>query len=445
MKINTTASIFLFSLSFSLCLVSLSQQNTQKTEGEVTLSPRAEPLVEVNVSGLLASGDYKGQIICSANNALYTAAGLEWPWDNVLQLYSIEARQVKSQFYTASRGRYDFAFEPRWLNQNEFGFKMGDLISSYSTYDLAVWNSLNSTVEVANRNLFIRTFSTSRNTRFVAFVQGGRALPFGAPVEQPSLAAFDREQKTTRRLPFSSPDLSGMGWTSQNKLLYTERNILPEEQVESMIPVKASIREFDPSNGGSRLFRSNAFTPFVSPDGNWIAYFAFDNPFPEEKIETTVEPDPTLPTPTSPLYLVLADETGKPVRTIAENRWGYLPILRWSADNEKVIVYTRRRRQIITGGAEMEGTISSYGLKEKELKIVGNIRYFAPAGTEMNDNELLCRPINLTKDGRFLLFEIQQSSTTPSGTTLTAFDLTNGTRQNWFFISAFQGLDWIED
>ena len=446
MKFNITTAVLLVLLSFLMNSVSMSQQDDQKFGNKVTLSPRAEPLEDVIVSGLLLSGSYNGRVVCSVNNARYTAAGLKWPWDNVLQLYSINAEQVRKQFYAISRGRYDFAFEPRWLNQKELVLKIGDPISSYGTYDLALWNSSDDSIQVAQENLFLRSFSTSTGDRFTAFIRGGRNLPFGAPIERPSLAVFDSEQKITRALSFSLPDLSGRGWTPQNKLLYTERQILPEEQAKGASAAKSSLREFDPVGGKSRLFRFNAFTPFVSPDGKWIAYFTFDNPFPEEKGESaTIVLDPTLPIPASPLYLVLADVNGEPVHLISEKVWDYLPILRWSNDSKKVIIYERRRRKVIAQGREMEGMVSSYELQGKELKKVGVLHYFAPTGMEMSDNELLCRPINLTKDGRFLLFEIQQSNTTPAGTTLTAFDLQNGTIQDWFFISAFQGLDWIED
>ena len=432
----------------SSCSLSCAQQEDElNASHDVEIVKYPSDLAPSKISGLLSDGQYSGSLVCSVNNANYTSKGLEWPWENILQIYSIRKGQVKENFYSVSRKKYDFAFYPRWLKPGKIAFKVGDPIGSYGTYDLAIWNSSDNSVQVAQRNLFLRSFSASQDSRFIAFVEGGLTLPFGAPVDPQSLTVFDSQNKTSRALTSSVPDLSGQGWTLQNKLLYTERRIRPEEQVQGAPIAKSSIGEFDPASGKSQLFRFNAFTPFVSPDGKWIAYFSFDDPFPEEKatkMTKTIVPDPTLSAPVSPIYLVIADPKGVPVSLITEKNWDYLPILRWSADSKKVIVYERRTRKVSAESREMEGNVSSYDLESKELKKIGNLRYFAPTGMEMNDDELLCRPINLTKDGRFLLFELQ-SSTPPAGTTLAAFDLSNGTTQTWFSISAFQGLDWIED
>ena len=434
--------------SIILCLVALlANSRLASTQDLTTLSVK---VVGNSTSQFLPAPGIRGNLVFASDDADYTASGFVWPWKNTLSFASPKVSLY--QTYAITTAKWDFVYSPQWLKEDIL-FKAGDPNSSYGTYQLIYWNRPKEEFVTVAKKLSWRLVLTSPNGRYISYVQGSQPIPLRGGITTASLHTFDLQTQEEKTWGHGEPLLGNSSWTPNNTLLFSLSRDSSEEKERSnkanadpTIVWRPSIYEGDPATGKTKVLISDAIRATVSPNNEWVAFVSFNDPSPVEKAE--IQPDPTLANPKPSAFLVVSHRNGgKPQLVSKTIRSGFS--LLWAPDNQSFVVCETR----YAGAAEdkkslMQITVNQYVLATKEFKRVATMSYTAYPGTDSSEDARLWRPIQITKDGRYLISELLQlglSSLPENGLFLKAVDLSTGQVETWAKVKSVRGLDWRED
>lgn len=423
----------------------------------VILSPFTKPLAVADYSRLEQHA-VQGQLVYAYDNATYGAGGLQWPWDNVIVFRDAHSKPTRVKAQSVFRKKYDFVFNPRWMSDGSLLFGIGDVISSYGTYQLVHLNPRTNSVEVLKPELSWKQFFPSPSARYVAYVEGAQAVPIDGPTPA-SLHVYDFQTHTDRKIGDKEPLLGSIAWTPDDKLLFSfvpERSPTPPTLAPTLRS-RGNIRQLHPAilqenqeTGEVSPFIPDAFLPSVSPDGQWITYLSVVGPLPPPKDVglSKVVPNSTLSQQQDTLYLMLAKRDGSKKWLLRANAQNYAATV-WFPDSSGLIVCNRSLAGRQADNSIIEVSISRCRLNtpeaEPKLERIGSLHYVAPDGTELSADDLLLRPICVTRDGHSLILELVQQVGAPEpGLTLKAFDLQSGQEETLARIGSVRHLDWRE-
>lgn len=386
-----------------------------------------------------------GSLLYTFDNATYGDAGLNWPWNNVLVLQDFINGKSGARSYEVFRAKYDFVYDARWLGKERVIFKVGDPNSSFGTYDLALWNTKSLSVETLQKGLSWKQVWPSPSGRFIAFIKGGGQVPIG--VSPPAFFCTLDLQTKEERTWSQTPSFAGEFWTPDDRIILSNvKNVtLPRQGQEAQSPT-VFLSEGDALSGKEQKIRDDAFSPTVSPDGQWMTYFTFPQaPTPGNKPDL-IKPDPTLPRPQASPTLMLTSRTQarqEPVK-LRSLAFGSATIV-WRPDSNGFLVCQRRIVGNVQGRRTVEIVIEEGQVNADKLRRTGAFRYFVPEGLETSQDDLLWRPLRISKDNRFLIFELRQfDKDFPQGLSLQAFEIATGKTTMWAHIGSVRGLDWRE-
>lgn len=377
-----------------------------------------------------------GELIYTYDNATITSAGIPWPWDNLLvhRKFSADGKANSPKGFKVFRQRGDFVSNPQWIDSQRVLIEVGNPISSYGTYDLGLWNTSTTSVETLARNLSWKQVWPSLSGRYIAFLQGGGEVPFGVgtPASFCTLNLQTKEKKVWPGFP------AGIGnfWTPDDKILFTSFDKAEvEEKSNASQSQNSEIQSGDVRSGVSSKVLNKAF------DGKWMTYFTIPPPSEEEK---AITPDPTMPRPRPAPDLMVSAANGKNPKKVASLVASGITII-WRPDSSGFILCQRRNIGKTQNKRVVEILISAVQTEDAKIIKLGTVRYLASDGTETSADDLLWRALRVTKDNRFLLFELRQfDGDPPQGLSLQAFDLTTGKSEIWAHIGSVRGLDWRE-
>ena len=392
-----------------------------------------------------------GNIVFAADNAMYSAAGFSWPWQNILQFNSSRAFQVETP-------KWNFVWEPQWLSDESVIFKFGDLNSSYSTYSLTLWNTKRATAKTIAEGLSWKIILLSPSGRFLAYIRGGAEIPLRGDTTPSSLCTYDLQTQKETVWPQGEPLPGTLSWTPNNTLLFSFVPPAEEQKAlrsNSTTPQRwyPSIYEADPFNQSVESRIEKAWRATISPDDEWIAYYSYQNPTPPDEVSK----NPTALPQTAqdqeqgaPLFLVVARRNGSQPQLVRQETRGAAPIF-WMPDSKSFLICDTRFAGGSVGSATeppktaLQVAIDRYDLESKKLVRVGAFRYIAPQGTNLTEDNTLYKPIKITSDGRYLVGQLLQFEAPPNnGLMLHAFDLQTGKAEVWARIGSVRGLDWRE-
>ena len=394
--------------------------------------------------------NFKGELVFASDNAIYTAAGFEWPWENTLNFASSNLPSAQTYEITAARG--DFVYSPQWLKENIL-FKAGDPNSSYGTYQLIDWNRTKGEFVTVAKNLSWRLVLTSSSERYVSYIKGAQPIPLRGGVTKASLRTFDLQTQEEKRWGDGEPLLGHSSWSPDDKLLFSLARDSAEEKERSNqakadpnFVWRPSIYEADPATGNTKVLVRDAVRAKVSPDDQWMAFVSFNNPLILED-KKQIQPDPTLPSSKSSTFLVIARRDGSQPQLVSTSIRNGFSLL-WAPDSQSFFVCDTRYAGTAKGKKNsMQVTVSQYVLSTKEFKRVATLSYTAYPGTDLSEDDRLWRPIQITKDGRYLVSELLQLgpwSLPENGLFLKAVNLSTGEVETWAKVKSVRGLDWRE-
>ena len=388
----------------------------------------------------LEQNETTGSLVYSFDNATYGDAGLNWPWNNVLVFRNFSKGQSTPRGYEIFRSNYDFIFGAQWMDEQRVLFKVGDPNSSFGTYDLALFNMNSLTVETLQKGLSWKQVWPSPSGRYIAFLEGGGEVPVG----QGTTASFCTLNLQTKEKKVWPGFPTGIGnlWTPDDKILFTVVGAKTEAEASQLSRFQNSvIQKGNAVDGNVSRLKDDAFGATTSFDGKWMTYFT--TPLPSDEANA-VTPDPTLPKPPITPDLMLAPNDGGKPRKLPFSSAGDVSIV-WSPDSSGFILCQRRNVGRTQNKRIVEVTFTQVKTDEIEAKKLGSIRYFASDGLETSTDDLLWRPLKVSKGNRFLLFELRQfDGDAPQGLSLQAFDLATGKTQIWAHIGSVRSLDWRE-
>ena len=388
----------------------------------------------------LEQNETTGSLVYSFDNATYGDAGLNWPWNNVLVIRNSSKGQSTPRGYEIFRSKYDFMFGAQWLDEQRILFKVGDPNSSFGTYDLALFDTKSLAVETLQKGLSWKQVWPSLSGRYIAFLEGGGEVPVGegTPASFCTLNLQTKEKKVWPGFPTGIGNL----WTPDDRILFTVVGAKTDVEASQLSQLQNSaIQMGNAGDGTVSKLKDEAFGATTSFDGKWMTYFT--TPLPSNEANT-VTPDPTLPKPPVAPDLMLAPVSGGKPRKLPFSSSGDVSIV-WRPDSSGFIFCQRRNVGRTQGKRVVEVTFNEIKANETKAKKLGSIRYFASDGIETSVDDLLWRPLKISKDNQFLLFELRQfDGDAPEGLSLQAFNLVTGQTQVWAHIGSVHGLDWRE-
>ena len=403
----------------------------------VSVRESSSLLGKSRVQGLLAAGVYDGRIVYSVDDARYAASGLQWPWNNVIEIVTTRKGKLEEKAHAVFRDKYDFAFHPFWSKSGKVLFSVGQIGPS-SSADYVEWDVTTNTIRPVAKSLISGPITASPDGRFYAYVEANSNFS-----STPSYLRI-RDMKTGKIIKkyLGLDSFPQMSWLSSNVLLFNMR-----EKVNSRysLDFRDAIWQIDALSGLSEIFRKNAFSPTVSPDGQWFSCLSYDNPS-TRKVERarpiTSFSDASAKPPK--LYLVLSSADQNAVRVVTDTIVSLLPNIVWASDSKSFAVYETSQQNSAQSSKSAEEGVRIYDVKSQQLTRIGKLQR-PPQNLVMGNQEtVFCNLLNFTKDGKFLLFSISDFSDKPSGTTLVAFDTKDGTTQTWFYAPS-DGLSWQEN
>lgn len=402
-------------------------------------------------SRLFPTPDFRGDLVFASDNADYTAAGFVWPWENNLNFASPNA--PSAQTYDVTTAKWDFIYSPQWLKENVL-FKTGDPNSSYGTYQLIYWNRAKSEFVTVAQKLSWRLVLTSPSGRYVSYVKGAQPIPLRGGVTAASLRTFDLQTQEEKVWGHGEPLLGNSSWTPDDTLLFSlardsveEKERSDEAKLDKTLVWRPSIYEADPATGDAKVLVTDAIRATVSPNNQWMTFVSFNDPSPPKE-KTEIQPDPTLPNSKPSAFLVMARRNGSQPQLVSTSIRGGFSLL-WASDSQSFVVCETR----YAGAAEdkkslMRVTVSRYVLATKEFKRIATLSYTAFPGTDLSEDDRLWRPIQITRDGNYLVGELLQlgpSSMPENGLFLKAVNLSTGEVEDWAKVKSVRGLDWKDN
>ena len=210
-------------------------------------------LAQAKAQGLLASGAYDGQIIFATNDANYTAAGLQWPWNNIIEIVNVNKGQTKRASYAIFRNKYDFAFSPQFLGRDKVLFSAGE-IGPYGIADFVEWNPTAGGIQSIAKGVAFGSVIPSPNGRFYAYIEGGHNYPVG-PSDPQFLRILDTNNGKVVGKSLGLNSFPQMAWLSSDILLFS----VSEPVKRRDLPESNAIWQMNASSGKSELFRKDAF------------------------------------------------------------------------------------------------------------------------------------------------------------------------------------------
>ncbi len=435
------------SFALALCLL-LGIRNTQAQPLAVKPLVSASEIGEIKAP--LVEQDFSGSFVCAQDDSRYTAAGFNWPWKNVLTVYSSNSQIIRG----VSTPDYNFVFNPRWLSKSDVLFQYGSNDGSSALFSVAQWNTKSAEAQTLLSGLSWKIVSPSPSGRYLSFIRGGQPIPGRGGATPASLCTLDLQTKVEKRWSTTEPLFDSVAWASDDTLLFSlapneaeQRAMQPTDVNTKLLEWKPTIYAASVSTGQTRPLVKDAMRPAPSPDGKWLLSLSYNNPSPVKDEASIIKPDPTIPQPNAgnALFLVLSRADGSEPRLVRREEGGALDLV-WFSDSSGFALCDTRLAGESGGKSARSVVISRYELATSELTRAGHFRYIAPLGTDMSEDKRLWRPITVTRNNRYLLSELTQFEEVPNnGLMLQRFDLQTGDTNVIAHIHSVRGLNWRED
>lgn len=397
----------------------------------------------------------QGKLIYAFDNARYGAAGFAWPWNSYLVLRyfgKVDRREDERKItsYEVETPEHDFLYEPQFSPNGEYTlFKIGDPTSSFGTYHpyiLHLKTQRLQPIPVARQGLSYRPTFWSRDSRYIAYIQGAISPPVGGatPAE---LHIYDMITGQERMIVKNDAVLGSVAWTPENTLLYsvlpdTRRSQSVQEGAlakteENIAHVSPDIYEVPAAGGQPKLLIRNGFRPSVSPDGRRVAFVGATDP------DKPQNPSSGYPF-SQDSQLLLSSRTGKERIIIRPAQNNDYSILRWTSDSRYLIAITCTPKS----DDIMQARITEFEISTMKERHITTIEYADKFRRELGDDASLFRPLTLSRDGTKLYFELLQFSTAgthESGLFLKALSLGNGKVDTVARVGSVRRLDWHDE
>jgi len=417
----------------------------------LSLSPLEPTSQFKKINPVVLKQDFSGSVVCAQEDAKYTSAGFNWPWENVLTIRGPNSNIVRS----VSTPKHNFVFNPRWMPGGRVIFEYGPDSESWSLYSVALWDGSGSptTATTLVSGLSWKIVQPSPSGRFLAFVRGGQPIPGRGGATPASLCTLDLQTKVEKRWGKGEPMFTSVAWANDDTVLFSLVPSEAERRAIRMADATGKPSQWQPaiyaatlSTEQVRPLVQGAIQPAPSPDGKWLLSLSYNNPSSVKDEAPTIQPDPTLlqAKVVGTLFLVLSRADGSEPRLVCREEQG-APNIVWFPDSSGFALCDTR----LAGGTEEKSALSvavnRYEVATAKLTRVGSFRYIAQAGTNMSEDARLWRPIAVTRDNRYLMSELSQYENVPdSGLMLQRFDLQTGKTQIVAHIDSVRGLDWRE-
>jgi len=430
-------------------LIWLNAAKAQADSSVVAVSPLAVTGHTEKTNPFVMEKSFEGSVVCAQDDSRYTAAGFNWPWQNVLTVATASSEFVRS----VSTPRYNFVFNTRWMSRDNVFFQYGTNDASFALYSVALWNTKSAQAQPLLSGLNWKIVQPSPSGRYLSFIRGGQPIPGEGGATPASLCTLDLQTKGEKRWGEAEPLFGSVAWASDDTLLFSMAPSEAEQKAMRPADVKTKPLEWKPtiyaaslSTGQMRPLIQGAQRPAPSPDRKWLLSLSYCDPSPVKDEAPAVKADPTLPQAKagSTLFLVLSRADGSEPHLVRREERG-APNIVWFPDSSGFALCDTRFAGGSEGKSAISVAISRYELVTATLARVGSFRYIAPVGTDMSEDERLWRPIAVTRDNRYLMSELTQFEAPPNnGLMLQRFDLQTGTTETVAHIGSVRGLDWRE-
>ncbi len=396
------------------------------------------------------SAPFSGRLVYAWDTApiFFSGLGNDPPWQSYLTVHPLESGRQGTVVASSATGsvtypvlipKYEAVFQPQYSpDGTKVLIRVGNyLTTNYVTYRpliLDIKAGKLTEVEAPNYSIGNLTVLWSSDSRYIAYLRHGFALPFGGQ-DTAQLYVYDTRTGKNQQVVENEGVKDSFAWTSGDKLLYS---IFPSGTPPTRPP--ADLYEFSVATGKSILLRHDAYRPASSPDGKEVVFLAVSDPRPSAKSRT---PDRTPFSFTykyaANKYLVVWSRVSGKAHLIRQEQAPHFSELRWFPDSRGLVLTNRR----VVSETQDQADITTYDLETDKLRKVATVPY---ADYEQIDSRRpLFVPLTVAKNSDWLFFTVQQpymATPTDHGQFLRAIRLADGTVSTLCFVPGYNGLDW---
>lgn len=387
---------------------------------------------------------FRGQIAYGWDTGpiFFSGGGNEPPWQSYLTVHSLLPSDVALPVVTYPVSIPDdlFVFGPQFSpDGTKILFKVGDYVSEYVMFRPMLFERKTkklTEIESPHQSIGNQNLRWSPDSRYVAYLRHGFALPFGGKDDTAQLHLYDTITRKDQQVVENDGVVDSFCWMNEG-LLYS---VFPAGGPPSRPP--ADLFAFSTVTGKSTLLRHDAYRPVSSPDGKKIAFISVSDPRASAK-EKQGNKKPFHFTYDYAVnkYLTLWSPENRTTRVIRQEHFAKFSELRWQPSSRGLVIVNRQR----LSESQMRAEISTYNLETDRVEHTIKISY---ADYEsMDEYEALFLPLSVSKDNKWLFYRVDQpflATPTDHGQYLRAVRLSDGLVSTLCFVPGYNGMDWRE-
>ena len=196
-------------------------------------------------------------------------------WETGLKIANVSHDKgvISLRFFQVKGAAFgDMVFDPQFSpDGQQVLFKIGGGSSSYSNYQLCIWNrKTNKIRSLPDRPVYLHTY-WSPDGKYIAYVKGGDIAGYPAPTGPIRLYIYDVATGESRFVA-QNPFVTIMEWTPQNSLLYCVQKQENSNSTEQARAFNSDVYVVSGAQGKPELFLSDAYNPQISRDGQKVAF-----------------------------------------------------------------------------------------------------------------------------------------------------------------------------